>query len=84
MTRQTSPEHAPLDDLLAGIARTCFTTVETLETRNADGLDFHDVAVWEIRAALQAAYDAGRREALTTRPAATPPRASSTASPTRT
>lgn len=65
MTRQTAPTHAPLDDLLTRIARASFTTVETLETRNADGLDFHDVAVWEIRAALQAAYDAGRREALT-------------------
>lgn len=31
----------------------------TLETRNADSLDFHDLAVWQIRDALQAAYDAG-------------------------
>ena len=35
--------------------------IETLETRNRDSLDFHDVAAWNIRAALQAAYDAGRR-----------------------
>ena len=33
--------------------------VETLDTRNSDGLDFHDVAVWSIRAALIEAYAAG-------------------------
>ena len=36
--------------------------IETLETRSTDSLDFHDVAVWAIRAALQEAYDAGRRD----------------------
>lgn len=35
--------------------------IETLETRNWDRLDFHDVAVWAIRAALEEAFDAGRR-----------------------
>ena len=60
MARQTAATHASLDDLLTAIARANFTSVETLETRNSDGLDFHDVAVWQIRTALQAAYDAGR------------------------
>lgn len=32
---------------------------ETLETRNSDSLDFHDVSVWGITAALEAAYQAG-------------------------
>jgi hypothetical protein len=35
--------------------------IETLETRSTDALDFHDVAVWSIKAALQEAYDAGFR-----------------------
>ena len=35
--------------------------VETLETRNSDSLDFHDVTVWGIKAALEAAYVAGKR-----------------------
>mgnify|MGYP000936433385 CR=1 FL=1 len=35
--------------------------IETLEPRHADDLDFHDVAVWNFRAALVAAYEAGRR-----------------------
>jgi hypothetical protein len=31
-----------------------------LETRGSDSLDFHDVAVWQLRDALTAAYQAGR------------------------
>lgn len=34
--------------------------IETLETRTSDALDFHSLAVWSMRAALEAAYDAGR------------------------
>ena len=33
--------------------------IETLATRKSDGLDFHDLAVWSIEAALKAAYEAG-------------------------
>lgn len=33
--------------------------LETLETRRSDSLDFSDQAVWSIKAALQAAYEAG-------------------------
>jgi hypothetical protein len=32
--------------------------IETLETRNSDGLDFHEVSVWEIRDALVVSGDA--------------------------
>lgn len=34
--------------------------IETLETRNRDSLDFHDVSVWGVKAALEAAYAAGQ------------------------
>lgn len=34
--------------------------VETLERRCRDALDFHEVPVWAIEAALIAAYEAGR------------------------
>lgn len=33
--------------------------LETLETRGQDCLDFHELAVWQIQAALEAAYLAG-------------------------
>jgi hypothetical protein len=33
--------------------------LETLRTRRRDCLDFHDLAVWDIREALEAAYSAG-------------------------
>jgi hypothetical protein len=39
--------------------------VATLETRSSDSLDFHDVSVWAIKTALQAAFEAGRNSAAT-------------------
>ena len=39
--------------------------LETLKTRKSDGLDFHDLAVWQVKAALEAAYQAGREGAMT-------------------
>ena len=47
-----------IDQLLTDIAKK-HLNIETLETRNSDGLDFHDVAVWCLKDALQAAYEAG-------------------------
>ncbi|MDH1380744.1 hypothetical protein N5J07_15030 [Comamonas aquatica] len=41
--------------------------LETLDTRNSDRLDFHDLAVWNIKAALQAAFEAGRQAGKTPR-----------------
>lgn len=39
---------------------TCTTLgIRTLETRNSDRLDFHELAVWSIKAVVEAAYDAG-------------------------
>lgn len=37
--------------------------IETLEPRNSDQLDFHEVSVWGIRDALRAAFGAGRKAA---------------------
>jgi len=34
-------------------------SIETLATRRRDSLDFHDVSVRGVRAALEAAYKAG-------------------------
>ena len=31
--------------------------IATLETQRSDSLDFHEVAVWQLRAALEAAAD---------------------------
>lgn len=43
---------------IAEIARV-HLRIDTLETRRSDSLDFYDWAVWNIRAALEAAYLAG-------------------------
>jgi len=45
---------------LLRIAQEHFHGLETLETRRSDALDFHDTAVWAIKAALEAAYRAGQ------------------------
>ena len=52
------------DQLLQTIA-TDHLFIETLETRNSDRLDFHDVSVWAVKAALQAAFEAGYQSRLT-------------------
>ena len=44
--------------------------VDTLDTRNSDRLDFHEVSVWEVKEALQAAFMAGCEVGIAT-PAAT-------------
>jgi hypothetical protein len=46
------------NSILASIARE-HLHIPTLESRRSDRLDFHDVAVWQIEAALKAAFDAG-------------------------
>lgn len=35
--------------------------IETLETRNMDSLDFHDISVSNLKHALDKAYEAGRK-----------------------
>lgn len=37
--------------------------IDTLDERKSDSLDFHQVAVWNIRAALDAAFAAGKATA---------------------
>lgn len=56
MTKTTA--HTAPETLLIEIAQRHFF-IETLETRMSDGLDFHEVAVWAMRAALAEAYEAG-------------------------
>ena len=45
---------------LENIAR---TVLDTLETRNSDELDFHEMSVWQVKKALEAAYKAGQSKA---------------------
>ena len=46
-----------IDQLLTEIAKK-HLSLETLESRNSDSLDFHDIAVWALKKALQEAYEA--------------------------
>ena len=65
MSEAAKAQPAAPEALLLEIAQRQFR-IETLETRNWDRLDFHDVAVWSIRAALEEAFEAGRSTAETT------------------
>ena len=44
--------------LLETIAKE-YLHMETLETRNSDRLDFHEVSVWCMKEAMERAYQAG-------------------------
>ena len=48
-----------VDAQLASIARRTMD-IPTLDARNSDRLDFHEVSVWEILKALRLAYRAGQ------------------------
>jgi hypothetical protein len=37
--------------------------IETLDTQKSDRLDFHEIAVWNVKEALEAAYRAGQESA---------------------
>ena len=58
MTQAYEAQAAAPESLILDVARRHFFD-ETPETRNSDGLDFHEVAVWAMRAALQEASAAG-------------------------
>ena len=51
-------QNKDLNKLLERIALKHFF-IETLETQHSDRLDFHDVSVWAVKSALEAAYAAG-------------------------
>jgi len=54
---------ADTNKIMAEIAREQLG-IDTLETRNSDQLDFHEVGVWQVREALMKAYRAGTAAAL--------------------
>lgn len=61
-TGKTYKRKQPLtkDELFTQIAQQ-HLRIETLTERKSDSLDFHDVSVWGIKAALEAAYEAGKK-----------------------
>ncbi len=47
------------EEIAADIAKN-FLGIDPLQTRNLDSLDFYELSVWNIKAALEAAYKAGK------------------------
>ena len=60
MTKTTQHTQEYKDATVQNIARDLLG-IETLDTRKSDSLDFHDLAVWSIREALAAAFEAGQQ-----------------------
>lgn len=63
--KRASKSQTKRDKMLTAIATKHITTMEgreDLERHYSDELDFFDVAVWELKAALVAAYELGKAE----------------------
>ena len=52
-----------MDNAIAEVAKE-HLDLDTLETQNSDSLDFHELSVWQIKAALEAAYVQGKRDGV--------------------
>jgi len=69
MAKKTSPTALSPDEieLLFESIALDHLFIETLQTRHRDSLDFHDVAIWCLRDALEAAFNAGIEQARKTK-----------------
>jgi hypothetical protein len=54
--RKQAYKDATINEIAQRILR-----IDTLQTRKNDSLDFHEVAVWTLKEALEAAFEAGRK-----------------------
>jgi hypothetical protein len=54
-------EASDKDKVILQIAKKHFD-LKDLKTRKSDSADFHDVAVWSIKQALEDAFEAGKNE----------------------
>ena len=60
----TTKKNAAREKLIRQLA-TDVLHIDSIDTRNSDRLDFPEVAVWNLRDALEAAYEAGRAKGYT-------------------
>lgn len=58
MTTKSS-EAEVRDEQLAKLAKQ-YLSIEVLDPRNSDSLDFHEVSVWDVKKALILAYEMGK------------------------
>lgn len=60
-TKQQKPAKMDESSKIISEIAARFLDIETIETRNSDRLDFYDLSVSSIKAALEAAFEAGRK-----------------------
>ncbi|MBF0171479.1 MAG: DUF3489 domain-containing protein [Nitrospinae bacterium] len=58
---ESSTKPDPLMTIFEKIVQDHLFWIETLETRNDPALDMHEVSVWAVKSALEAAYQAGQK-----------------------
>ncbi len=61
MKSQTTKRNQEYKDAMVNKIAQRILRIYTLETRKNDSLDFHDMSVWNIKEALEAAFEAGRK-----------------------
>ena len=61
MARKTTKRMQAYQDATINEIAQRILGIDTLETRKSDSLDFHEVAIWNIKEALEAAFEAGRQ-----------------------
>lgn len=62
VTGKTFPRKAPMTkDALFTLIAQQHLKIEMLVERKSDSLDFHEVSIWSVKDALEAAYEAGRK-----------------------
>ncbi|HAI12369.1 MAG TPA: hypothetical protein DCM28_11740 [Phycisphaerales bacterium] len=61
MARKTTKRMQAYQDATINEIAQRILGIDTLETRKSDSLDFHEVAIWNIKEALEAAFEAGRK-----------------------
>lgn len=60
MSETTLPElPQQFKDVIESIAKEHFPSVDSLEITGISDSDFHDIAVWQIKSALEGAFFAG-------------------------
>jgi hypothetical protein len=60
-SRKNNAKNASQKEAAIQAIATSILHLETLEERRRDSLDFHELSIWSIRDALDAAYEAGRK-----------------------
>jgi hypothetical protein len=61
MNAKTTKHTQAYKDATVNVIAQRILNIDTMQELKSDSLDFHEVAVWSIKEALEAAFEAGRK-----------------------